>query len=499
MMTKTLKILLIQLLISLTLIWNSYSQSVSSNNDFLNQNFILSLESGIYYGFTDYKTSNIEPGIRGSIEYFPIIINNARFGLKLFGAGTSLSFSDSRVNIANNDEPSPRTVPTDIYTDIIQIGAAINFGLALNQSLISYLNVGAGYLIFNPKNSDGAKLEFNQLQKYDKEIISFLIEGGLRYKLSDRFGLNLAIGYYPTSSDYLDDIAAADGSDSFLFGLVGVSYALGGNPDSDNDGVSDNFDQCPYTPKNVVVDEFGCPIDTDNDGVADYLDKCSSTPAGIAVDSTGCPLDSDKDGVPDYLDRCADTPANLEVDSFGCPPDADSDGIPDYFDKCSDTPIGIAVDSVGCPVDADEDGIPDYLDKCPGTPLNTKVDSSGCPEETVETFYQFILRGDDTFESNSAELIETSKILLNEIANYIKNQPGSKWRIEGYMDNQGSISMLKKLSFDRAKSVLDYLVSQGLSPDQFSIFGLGNSSPIANNNTAEGRSTNRRIIIIREE
>ena len=158
-----------------------------------------------------------------------------------------------------------------------------------------------------------------------------------------------------------------------------------------------------------------------------------------------------------------------------------------------------AVDSVGCPVDADEDGIPDYLDQCPGTPLNTKVDSSGCPEETAETFYQFILRGDDTFKSNSAELIETSKILLKEIANYIKNQPESKWRIEGYMDNQGSISLLKKLSFNRAKSVLDYLVSQGLSPDQFSIFGFGNSSPIANNNTAEGRSTNRRIIIIRED
>jgi outer membrane protein OmpA-like peptidoglycan-associated protein len=499
MMTKTLKILLIQLLISLTLIWNSYSQSVSSNNDFLNQNFILSLESGIYYGFTDYQTSNIEPGIRGSIEYFPVIINNARFGLKLFGAGTSLSFSDSRRNISNNDVPSPRTVPTDIYTDIIQIGASVNFGLALNQSLISYLNVGAGYLIFNPMNNDGTKLEFNQLEKYDTEIISFLIEGGLRYKLSDRFGLNLALGYYPTSSDYLDDIAAADGSDSFLFGLVGVSYALGGNPDSDNDGVSDNDDQCPNTPQNVVVDEFGCPIDTDYDGVPDYLDKCSSTPAGIAVDSTGCPIDSDKDGVPDYLDRCADTPANLEVDSFGCPPDADNDGIPDYFDKCSDTRIGIAVDSVGCPVDADKDGIPDYLDTCPGTPLNTKVDSSGCPEETAETFYQFNLRGDDTFNNGSSDLKQGAKLILNEIAFYVQNQLNSKWRIEGHMDSQGSAYTIKKLSYDRAKAVLDYLISQGVSREQLEIYGLGDSFPIGNNNTAEGRSANRRIMIIRED
>jgi OOP family OmpA-OmpF porin len=175
------------------------------------------------------------------------------------------------------------------------------------------------------------------------------------------------------------------------------------------------------------------------------------------------------------------------------------DGVSDFLDKCFNTPIGIAVDSIGCPIDTDKDGVPDYLDKCPGTPLNTKVDSLGCPEEATETFYQFILRGDDTFESNSASLIEVAKILLNEIASYIKSQPESKWRIEGYTDNQGSAYSLKKLSYDRVKTVFDYLVSEGLSPEQFSLYGLGNSSPIANNNTAEGRSTNRRIIIIRED
>ena len=148
----------------------------------------------------------------------------------------------------------------------------------LSESLIPYLNVGAAYLIFNPKNSDGTKLEFNSLGKYDKEIVSVLIEGGLRHKLSDRFGLNLALGYYPTSTDYLDDISASSGNDSFLFGLVGVSYAISANPDSDNDGVSDSYDQCPETPKGVKVDEFGCPIDSDIDGVPDYLDKCINTP-----------------------------------------------------------------------------------------------------------------------------------------------------------------------------------------------------------------------------
>jgi outer membrane protein OmpA-like peptidoglycan-associated protein len=58
--------------------------------------------------------------------------------------------------------------------------------------------------------------------------------------------------------------------------------------------------------------------------------------------------------------------------------------------------------------------------------------------------------------------------------------------------------LLKKLSYERAKTVYDYLISQGLPTDQFSVYGLGNSTSVANNDSPEGRSTNRRIIIIRE-
>jgi len=482
-MLKSLKTISVYLFISLAPIWNSYSQTISADNDFLLQNFILSFEGGIYYGFTDYKTSNIEPGIRGSIEYFPIIINNARLGLKLFGGGTSLSFNDNRGLIANNDEPNPKNIPPDIYTDIIQIGGSVNFGLSLSESLISYLNVGAAYLIFNPKSSDGVKLEFNRLEKYDKEIVSFLVEGGLRYKLSDRFGLNLALGYHPTSTDYLDDISAASGNDSYLFGLLGVSFALSGNIDSDGDGVKNNIDMCPNDKEDLdgFEDEDGCPdSDNDKDGILDMQDKClnDAEDKDGFEDWDGCPdTDNDRDGILDVNDKCPDEAEDTDgfKDEDGCPdPDNDSDGILDVNDKCPDVPESI----------------------------NNIEDADGCPETATQqddTFYQFILRGDDTFEPNSATLIGTAKILLNEIAGYIKNQPGSKWRIEGHTDNQGSPSLLKKLSYNRAKAVYEYLISQGLPAEQFSLYGLGSSSSVANNDTPEGRSTNRRIIIIRED
>ena len=60
--------------------------------------------------------------------------------------------------------------------------------------------------------------------------------------------------------------------------------------DSDGDGVNDNNDRCPGTPKNVRVDANGCAIDSDGDGVADYQDQCSGTTRGSQVDSRGCEI-----------------------------------------------------------------------------------------------------------------------------------------------------------------------------------------------------------------
>jgi len=88
--------------------------------------------------------------------------------------------------------------------------------------------------------------------------------------------------------------------------------------DSDGDGVYDNLDRCPDTPKEVKVDAQGCPIDSDGDGVHDHLDKCPNTPAGVKVDNKGCPLDIDGDGVADNLDQCPDTPMGATVDARGC-------------------------------------------------------------------------------------------------------------------------------------------------------------------------------------
>jgi OOP family OmpA-OmpF porin len=59
-------------------------------------------------------------------------------------------------------------------------------------------------------------------------------------------------------------------------------------------------------------------VDSDGDGVLDDVDRCPGTPKGATVDARGCPMDSDGDGVYDGIDQCPDTPPGVEVDARGC-------------------------------------------------------------------------------------------------------------------------------------------------------------------------------------
>lgn len=60
--------------------------------------------------------------------------------------------------------------------------------------------------------------------------------------------------------------------------------------DEDNDGISDAFDACAYTPLNAKVDKYGCALDSDLDGVIDMYDTCPDTPIMDMVTANGCKI-----------------------------------------------------------------------------------------------------------------------------------------------------------------------------------------------------------------
>lgn len=125
------------------------------------------------------------------------------------------------------------------------------------------------------------------------------------------------------------------------------------NRRGDDLGFSDGTDEGEELSRRVMVTMYVMAsedIDSDRDGVFDQYDKCPATPRGSKVDKDGCPIDSDGDGVLDYKDQCPETPQGVEVDTKGCPLDSDGDGVVDYKDKCLNTPIGIIVDPKGCPL-----------------------------------------------------------------------------------------------------------------------------------------------------
>jgi outer membrane protein OmpA-like peptidoglycan-associated protein len=272
--------------------------------------------------------------------------------------------------------------------------------------------------------------------------------------------------------------------------LLGVSYLLGRRTaESDGDGVPDDLDGCPDTPRGARVDGKGCPIDSDQDAVPDGIDQCPATPKGASVDERGCPRDTDQDGVEDGLDRCPDSPEGCMVDDRGCPEDSDHDYICNGLDRCPNTPQGCVVDGRGCPLDGDHDGVCDGVDKCPETTAGDRVDAAGCAMLQKEAH---ILKG-ITFAYNSARIESLSYPVLNEAAATLKNNPSVRVEIGGHTDSTGSASGNVGLSKMRAEAVKRHLVSKGVPVDQMVTKGYGAAQPIASNETRGGRAENRRI------
>lgn len=141
------------------------------------------------------------------------------------------------------------------------------------------------------------------------------------------------------------------------------------------------------------------------------------------------------------------------------------------------------------PADTDGDGVTDNIDRCPDTPRGVAVDAYGCTRQGSIT-----LEGVG-FEVNSATLTADSREVLDSIAADLKKYPRLKIELQGHTDSTGADAYNMQLSQRRAESVRAYLIEQGVSPSQLTANGYGETQPIADNTTAEGRAQNRRVVM----
>jgi OmpA-OmpF porin, OOP family len=280
--------------------------------------------------------------------------------------------------------------------------------------------------------------------------------------------------------------------------------------DRDGDGIYDKDDACPDVKgvRSEDPSQNGCPPaapkDSDDDGVLDMDDACVDV-AGIKTDdpkTNGCPSDKDKDGIYDKDDACIDVPGVRQQDPAknGCPADSDSDGIIDLEDACPDKP-GVKTNDPktnGCPdPDRDKDGVLNDQDACPDEPGKADPDpkKNGCPKAFVQAGVIKIL-DQVKFKTASAQILpgKESEEVLQAVQKVLTDHSEIKFvSVEGHTDNKGVPAANKKLSADRAASVVTWLAAHGVDRSRLASAGFGQEKPIDSNDNEAGRQNNRRV------
>ena len=171
-------------------------------------------------------------------------------------------------------------------------------------------------------------------------------------------------------------------------------------------------------------------------------------------------------------------PPPVEVVPAAAPADSDGDGVTDDLDQCPGTPAGEPVNEVGCPLPKKECKTPE-----PGQPVTLE----GCAAGD-----KIVLRGVN-FEYDKSRLTSNAKTILDDVTDALNAASTVTVELGGHTDARGSDEYNQKLSERRASSVRQYLIGKGVDAGRMTAVGYGESQPVADNETDEGRELNRRV------
>jgi OOP family OmpA-OmpF porin len=350
--------------------------------------------------------------------------------------------------------------PSDCYPDQDHLDFGVNLLAYYNRDSVitPYVLVGVGYL----------SVDVDEDPIYTRDSGESAASASLGLGLKWRMGQS----NYSIRAEHRARTAFDDNNLTDQLTTIGLQYDFGGrrrdsgipesNKDTDGDGVLDMWDACDSTPPGVDVTSRGCELknidrDSDGDHVNDNLDECPNSAVGAPVDRRGCSLDSDMDGVTTDKDRCPATRAGAEVNIYGCENDDDRDGVPNHRDSCPDSRTGVRIDVRGCEI----------------------KDIISLPGVNFETGFDILLPGNE--------------YILEEAAATLNQYPELHIEVAGHSDDVGDAAANAGLSERRARTVRNLLIQYGVAEERLTFKGYGESQPIADNSTAEGRATNRRV------
>lgn len=381
---------------------------------------------------------------------------NPRAGVRLSvgydqftGTGGSLPFTTNYLRVSGEG--------------VINMGNLLQFSQWTDRFGL-LLHAGMGYSTMKGKSSS---------EGWD-QMLHAMIGITPQLRLNDRLALSvdltvLAHAYQSRTYDF-SRRNHNPGVDGYLYNLsFGIQYAFG------NKRMYADWVPTPDLTQELGNDRIRIQQleeqlkDDDGDGVANYLDQEPGTVAGSVVNTKGQTqpkaaviLDTDSDGVTDERDLCPTIKGKVELN--GCP---DSDG----------------------------DGIADHLDNCPA--LFGVASNNGCPEikEKTKKIFEQALKGIQ-FETAKDVLVKSSYPVLNDIVKILQENPDYKLEITGHTDNQGEAVANQLLSEQRAMAVKQYLMSKGIGESRLTTRGMGDTEPVAGNDSATGRAENRRVAFI---
>ena len=308
----------------------------------------------------------------------------------------------------------------------ISLGGVVDIGnisfLHRQSGIILFVSGGVGLDIYKPKYIANGTTGYISYSNTVKELAA-PVGSGIKFKLSDK--LDLKLGYTMTFVDGYNFTGFHTYPDfsHYSYTYAGLDYTLG--------------------PKNKPSLEWVNPVAMMYDELYD---------AALRAE----------------VEALKGRVTNVETAVSDLKKDSDGDGVADQFDKCPNTPANTVVDGSGCPI------------------VFPKVDTAKAAPVVVNPYSNI------QFEFDSSVLKTSSYPALDATSAALKAD-GSVVTVAGYASSEGTAAHNMHLSKDRANSVKTYLVNSGVDAKRIKVKAFGETHPIADNSTEEGRITNRRV------